>query len=428
MENFFSKILENLSASDFYMSLPFWAAFTLVALAFRLAPEKRLLKQVLMLVFSIGMLLMLPRFTWPILVVFTGLCATSYAFGAVLNDNKPAGVMQRKLLAGTGVVAVVCLLGFFKYRFIQEAILAPRPDTGVQGSDFIFLIGISYSSFKAIHFIIDGYKKGIKGGTFLDFLNFMFFFPSFISGPINRFNHFQENSALKKSASLREDLAPGLERIIHGLFKKTVLTTILFPYTLTQLGAIQELTQGQIVLGLYAFAFYSYLDFSGYTDLAIGSARLMGFTLPENFDLPFLKRNIQQLWANWHISLSSWLTDYIYWPLVRKMRKSNALRTHPLLISNLAIIVTFLVCGLWHGEGMNFILWGVYQGVGIAVVNVYQNWKRKVRDPNALKYFRSSFSQGVGVFFTFNFFAVGLMAFALDANQIGIVIRRLLGA
>jgi alginate O-acetyltransferase complex protein AlgI len=319
------------------------------------------------------------------------------------------------------------VLLFFKYRFVQQ-IFIPRGDqAAVRGADFIFLIGISYSSFKAIHFITDSYKRTIKSAGILEFLNFMFFFPSFISGPINRFNHFVENAALKKKMTGRRDIGPGAERIVHGLFKKVALATLVFPYALTNVSTpLQQMQPWTIVLGLYAYALYFYFDFSGYTDLAIGSARLMGFVLPENFDLPFLKRNIQQLWMHWHMSLTGWLTEYIYWPIVRRLRQGDALRAHPVLISNIAIVITFLVCGLWHGEGANFVLWGLFHGVGIATVNVYQSWKRKIRHERALRYFRSPVSYCVGVAATFSFFAVGLTMFVLDMQQIGVLARRLL--
>jgi D-alanyl-lipoteichoic acid acyltransferase DltB (MBOAT superfamily) len=150
----------------------------------------------------------------------------------------------------------------------------------------------------------------------------------------------------------------------------------------------------------------------------------MGFVLPENFDYPFLRQNIQQLWAHWHMSLTGWLTDYVYWPLVRSMRQVKALRAHPLMVSNIAILTTFLVCGLWHGEGANFAFWGIYHGLGIATVNLYQRWKRQVRNERALTYFRSPFSYYAGLFATFNFFSVGQALFVLDIGQVGTIVGR----
>ena len=189
---------------------------------------------------------------------------------------------------------------------------------------------------------------------------------------------------------------------------------------------LADLSALEIMTGLYAYAFYFYFDFSGYTDIAIGSARIMGIGLPENFNYPFLKRNIQQLWASWHMSLTGWLTDYIYWPLVKKLRKVGLVKKRPIFISNISIIITFIICGMWHGETMNFVIWGLYHGIGLSVLNVYQKRKRKVRNIYVRKYFNSKYSTIVGVIATFNFFAVGLIFFALSLDEIKLIAAELL--
>lgn len=410
---------------DFYMSLPFWCAFFLIVFLFRQAPERPTLRELLLLTSSVCMLLTLPRFGIVSLIVYAALSLVAYTAGTLLMRGRINDPVLRRAVAAASITVLISVLVFFKYRFVQEAFAGGKAHILYRGTDFISLLGISYAAFKAIHFVVDSYKDTIRSATLLSFLNYIFFFPSFISGPINRFNHFIENAALKTNMTQRSDFIPGVERIIHGLFKKTVLATLVFPYIITNVGIpFQQMQPSRVVLGLYAYAFYLYFDFSGYSDLAIGSARLMGFVLPENFDSPFLKRNIQQLWANWHISLTGWLTEYVYWPIVRRLRRHDTFRTHPLLLSNIAIVVTFVICGIWHGEGPNFIIWGLFHGLGIATVNVYQNWKRRVRDEGALRYFRSPLSHYAGVIATFNFFALGLSLFALDTRQIGSLAQR----
>jgi alginate O-acetyltransferase complex protein AlgI len=186
------------------------------------------------------------------------------------------------------------------------------------------------------------------------------------------------------------------------------------------------LSPGAALLGLYAYAFYFYFDFSGYSDLAIGSAQLMGIQLPENFNHPFLKRNIRELWTNWHMSLTGWLVDHIYWPLVRKMRGVQYFRERPVLLSNAGMIITFLACGMWHGEAVNFLLWGAYHGLGISVLTIYQRQKRKVESSFLQQYFRSRLSSAVGTFFTFNFFAIGLTLFILDMKNLRMFFKTIL--
>ncbi len=419
-----SNLVQRLPSTEFFSGAPFWAYFVLVVIGIRLLPVRSAARDAALLFANVLMLLALPRFNGTALAMYAGLVAFTYGVGYALLGNSVKNDRARVGIAVVGIVAVLFVLAVFKYRLLQSLLVRNSAIFGQGALSFIFLIGISYSSFKAIHFIIEAYKRKIKGLRFLDLANYLLFFPSFVSGPINRYNDFQQSSQAANNASFRADALPGLERIVHGLFKKFVITVILFPHTIVQLKTpLAALAPWQILLGLYAYALYFYFDFSGYTDLAIGSARLLGFNLPENFNLPFLKKNIQQLWANWHMSLTGWLTDYVYWPLVRKMRSMDFLRQHPLVISNVAIIITFFLCGAWHGESVNFIFWGLYHGIGIAIVNIYQKWKRQVRNGIALKYFASRLSYAVGVFLTFNFFAMGLL-FLVDARQVVAVVQR----
>jgi alginate O-acetyltransferase complex protein AlgI len=422
----FARSFHWLPSAEFFSSAAFWAYFAIVVVALRLLPRRGVVGDLLLLGANVLMLLALPHFNGVALLIYGGLAVVTYCLGSALGGGLLARRPSSRLpLACLGVVLVLFVLAVFKYRFLQAHIIKDTSLLGTGASGFIFLIGISYSSFKAIHFIIESFKGTIKQPRFLDFLNFLLFFPAFVSGPINRFNDFINHSARAGHSSWRDDFSQGVGRIIHGLFKKFVITVILFPYTVIGTKVpLAEMASWQVLLCLYAYALYFYVDFSGYTDLAIGSARLLGFSLPENFNLPFLKKNLQQLWANWHMSLTGWLTDYVYWPLVRKMRSNEVLRKNPLVISNLAIIVTFFLCGAWHGPTFNFILWGLYHGIGIAAVNVYQKWKRQVRQPAALKYFASPLSYGLGVVLSFNFFAMGLL-FILDAQQLASVLGQL---
>jgi alginate O-acetyltransferase complex protein AlgI len=421
-----AEILRRFTASEFYVSLPFWGAFAAVVLIYRLTPRVSALRDVVLLISSILMLLTLPRFDLIMLASTLTLCAVTYSCGKLLAaPERITDTTKRKLIAAAGITFCVLALAFFKYRFIQDFLLH-RPKA-LTATDFIFLIGISYSAFKAISFLIEAYKGAFKDPQLLSFLNYMLFFPSFISGPINRYTHWLENTATVRTVPARADLIPGAERVVLGLFKKTVLTVIVFPYTLKNLGTpLNEMPLSMMLVGLYAFALYMYFDFSGYSDLAIGSARIMGFVLPENFNKPFLKANIQQLWANWHMSLTGWLTDYVYWPTARKLRETDFFRKNPILLSNIAISFTFVICGIWHGDTMVFILWGIYQGIGLSVLNVYQKWKRKVRHPVMRKYFTSGLSYALGVVLTFNFFAVGLLTFTVSSEEMRMLLGRLI--
>jgi alginate O-acetyltransferase complex protein AlgI len=410
-------------AGDFFVSLPFWASFSAIVLLYRSVSSTARRKEWLLLSCSVSMLLTLPGFGFSRLAVVFGVCVTTYGCAKILLlPAWDSCLRQRRVLAASGLLLNVLVLAFFKYAYVQKAVLR---SIAMAGADTLVLIGVSYSSFRAMHFLIEAYRKEIRNADLLTFLNYMLFFPAFISGPIHRYNHYCTNTAAARHAPFRCDLAAGLPRIIRGLFKKIVLAAILFPFTVKNSGVpVEEMTGVQIMLGLYAFALYLYCDFSGYTDLAIGSARIMGFVLPENFNRPFLKQNIRQLWANFHMSLTGWLTDYIYWPIVRQLRNADFFKAHPVLLSNIAIVITFLICGMWHGSTSMFLLWGLYNGVGLSTVNVYQQWKRKVSNRTLRNYFNSSLSYSVGVVLTFNFYSAGLVLFVLQSRDVKLLVAR----
>jgi alginate O-acetyltransferase complex protein AlgI len=413
---------------NFYYSVPFWVSAILIALGGRIFGRLTTGKQLFLCLTSVLMLLAIPGFGLPALGLVIALSLLTYAIGARLLRSAPGSPdVRRKLAAGAGIAAVLAFLAFFKYRLIQGLFL-PMPGTGgFAPAGMIRMIGVSYFSFRMIHFLVESYRQKIQNLNLLTYVDYIIFFPAFISGPINRYNHFASQVCSTASTKLAADLRAGGERIVHGLFKKLVLAQILYPHILSiQPDVLSGMSFFDAVLGLYAYALYFYFDFAGYTDLAIGCARLIGIELPENFNNPFLKRNIRELWANWHISLTSWLVDYIYWPIVRKFRSLDYFRRHPVFLSNLGMIITFIVCGMWHGETANFILWGAYHGFGIAILTIYQREKRKARSPFLQKYFRSKTSTGLGTILTFNFFAFGLSLFVLDIGSLGILIRSIL--
>ena len=405
---------------NFFSSIPFWALLALIVVLSRFLGGRPVLRRAFLVASSVLMILSVPGFDPTNLVSLLALAILTYLVGAALNrGSRLVNAAPRRLASAAGIAIVLGFLAFFKYSAIQSLFLGRTPSEGTGASRIIFMVGVSYFSFKMIHFIVESFKRKIERLSFPNYLAYILFFPSFISGPINRYNQFTEHMDACVPTDLKNDLRIGAERIVHGLFKKFVLVQIVHPFVLTNdAPALAGLSPGAALVGLYAYALYFYFDFSGYSDLAIGSARLMGVQLPENFDNPFLRRNIRELWTNWHMSLTGWLVDYIYWPLVRKMRSAGYFREHPVLLSNVGMIVTFVVCGMWHGEAPHFLIWGAYHGLGIAVLTVYQRQKRKVKNTRLQGYFRSKFSLVAGAIVTFNFFAIGLAFFVLDLRNL----------
>ena len=417
-----------MTSFNFFYDIQFWLFFVLIVIAIRTFTIRFDIRNVLLLIANCLMLLALPQFSLSKFFLLISVSFVIYFIGSFLNRKEVASDKSKRfMIAFFAISTVIAMLSFFKYAFIQKFFRQEIFNQSFSASHYIFFIGISYSSFKMIHFLIEGYKQKLSKLRLIDFFNYIFFFTSFISGPINRYNHFVKQIAETNDTRLRADLKSGIERIIHGLFKKFVLCTILYPYaSATMQGAVSELSGTEIFLGLYAHTLYFYFDFSGYTDIAIGTARILGINLPENFNYPFFKKNIQQLWANWHMTLTGWLTDYVYWPLSKKLRKFGFFKRRPVLLSNVSIIVTFIICGMWHGETFNFILWGAYHGVGLATLNVYQRQKRKISSPFMRNYFKSKYSEIVGIVGTFHFFVFGLILFSLKTEQIKNLLLRVL--
>jgi alginate O-acetyltransferase complex protein AlgI len=283
----------------------------------------------------------------------------------------------------------------------------------------VFLIGVSYLTFKLISFVIDSYNNKIKEYNYLTFINYMLFFPNFFCGPINKYQNFADDIHNTSKMILFPNIISGIKRIINGLFKK-VIANALIPFSISSINlSSSSLTQLDAVVSIYVYMLYIYLDFSAYSDMAIGSAKLMGMDLPENFDWPFFRRNLQQFWAHWHMSLSSWLMDYIYWPLARKGRHIEGLRRKPITNSNICIIVTFIVCGLWHGESINFLIWGTYHGLGLALLNVYSHWEKKYAPIAWRKFMNTSRLAYIGsTLVTIQYVAFGFLLFACDIDRL----------
>lgn len=220
-----------------------------------------------------------------------------------------------------------------------------------------YIAGISFFTFQALALLADVYKKKfLFTQSFLDVLAYLSFFPTILSGPIMRPGEFFLQYPTGSSLSKRE-IHEGFSYILSGLIKKVVLATYLSEHIVKGAFSAPEAYDSlSVLLAVYAYSAQIYCDFSGYSDLAVGIGRLMGYRLPQNFDSPYLSLSLQEFWRKWHITLSSWLKDYLYIPLGGN-RRGNVYRN---------LIVTMLLGGLWHGGAWNFLCWGLLHGLGLA--------------------------------------------------------------
>lgn len=244
-------------------------------------------------------------------------------------------------------------------------------------------LGISFLTFRLLHVVRDRQAGRLPPYSLIDFAAYALFFPAVISGPIDRSQHFMSEMEKARSSQsednwrqrMKKNTIGGAKRILIGSFKKIVLADSLAFFALNAQNAEQTTSTIWMWVLLFAFAFRIYLDFSGYTDIALGAALLMGISLPENFDQPYTRQNITSFWNSWHITLAQWFRSYVFNPLTRFLRtKPGLLPAWVIILSGQALTMSLI--GLWHGITWNFLIWGLWHAFGLFVQNRWSEWIR----------------------------------------------------
>jgi alginate O-acetyltransferase complex protein AlgI len=271
----------------------------------------------------------------------------------------------RKLLVLASMCVNLGLLAYFKYaRFLLDNLSVLGVDASWRFEDIILPLGISFYTFQTMSYTIDVYRRKIPAAdSLLDFALYVSFFPQLIAGPIVRATEFLPQLAEPRERLRRIDVREGCELLLIGFFRKVYLADALGGFVDAQLRQPAELDFVGSWVVMYCFAFQIYFDFSGYSSIARGLARLLGFELPVNFDVPYLARNITDFWRRWHMTLSSWLRDYLYISLGGN--RGSQLFTYRNLM------LTMLIGGLWHGAAWNFVIWG---GLHSAYLAAHKLW------------------------------------------------------
>lgn len=270
-------------------------------------------------------------------------------------------------------------------------------------------LGYSYIAFRLLHIIRDKQAGRLPPIELNEFIAYTIFFPSLMAGPIARIDQILEN--LKQpDRAMPEAFWLGSQRILRGLFKKYVLADSLAVFALNPLNALQPTTSAGSWILLYAYSLQIYLDFSGYTDIAIGLASYLGIKLPENFNRPYLKPNLTQFWSNWHMTLTNWFRAYFFNPISRSLRKK---KLPALLILLITQVSTMILVGLWHGITFNFILWGLWHGLGLLVQNRWSIWIKSFMPPADSRSMLSRLLNAGGILLTFHYVTLGWIWFVL---------------
>ncbi len=286
-------------------------------------------------------------------------------------------------------------------------------------------LGFSYIAFRLLHVLRDRQAGRLPELALPEFATYVVFFPSLAAGPIDRAERFAQDMRKEFVLTQDETLVAG-QRLFLGLFKKFVIADTLALIALNDPLATQVRSAGWMWIIVYAYAFQIYFDFSGYTDIAIGIARLVGIKLPENFASPYLKPNLTQFWNSWHMTLTQWFRSYFFNPFNRWMRGFKNIPAWTMIL--IGQVLTMLLIGLWHGITFNFILWGLWHGLGLFLQNRWSDFIRK-RYPNMGQNPRlQSALQIGGILLTFHFVALGWVFFALSKPSLSwLVVRKLFG-
>ncbi len=320
--------------------------------------------------------------------------------------------LQRPVLRRILVVASVGInlgmLGYFKYTDFLIQIANDLFGEGFLQFQNIFLpVGISFFVFQSMSYTIDIYRRQMRPlDNWLEYLFYLSFFPQLVAGPIVRARDFIPQIRQRPQIT-REMFGMGVFLLLTGLFKKAIISDYISLNFVDRIFDEPLLYSGfECLMGIYGYALQIYCDFSGYSDMAIGIALLMGFHFPKNFDAPYKSATITEFWHRWHISLSTWLRDYLYISLGGN--RKGRLRTY------VNLLLTMLLGGLWHGAAIRFILWGALHGVALALhklwMGIYPRAKAEGRDMHW-------WSRPFGIVFTFHIVCLGWLMFRAESMQ-----------
>ena len=364
-----------------FSSIPFlFFFFPLFLLIYYIAPFK--IKNIILLVFS------LIFYAWgePVYIVLMFFSSIVDYINGRMIEKHSENKRKKKMFLIFSIIINIALLGFFKYSdFLIQSINSVFK-TSIPLLELGLPIGISFFTFQTMSYSIDVYRGNVKAEKkFLDFMTYVTMFPQLIAGPIVRYQTVSEE--LKTRTINFENFVNGFMRFLQGLFKKVLIANnVGYVWSLIS-ETPAEISMLTAWLGIIMFALQIYFDFSGYSDMAIGMGKMLGFNYPENFNYPYISKSITEFWRRWHMTLSGWFKDYVYISLGgSRVKKILNIRN---------IFIVWVLTGIWHGAAWNFALWGLYFAIILIIEKfILKNILEKL--PNLFKHIYALFLILVG--------------------------------
>ncbi|WP_193335461.1 MBOAT family O-acyltransferase [Devosia beringensis] len=314
--------------------------------------------------------------------------AATVSYGIAFGIERAATKPGKQTLLTTGIVLLLANLCVFKYAPFFNSVLGPM--VGWSGADhplipLLMPLGISFYTFQLIGYLIDIYRGDKAERHFGLFSLYVMFFPKVISGPIERSKNLLPQLHALPNFSYPLAIA-GMQLMLWGAFKKVVVADRIAPFVDRVYSAPQDFDGVATMFATWLYAFQLYFDFSGYTDMALGASMVLGIKLMQNFDRPYFAVSVQDFWKRWHISLTSWLTDYVYTPITRS--KWIRIKLYNLIL--IALMSTFLISGFWHGSQWNYVAWGGLHGAYIVISLLVQKpWNKFAKNVGLTRFPRS---------------------------------------
>lgn len=273
-------------------------------------------------------------------------------------------------------------------------------------ASIIGFIGLSYLNFKAIQMIIEIYDGRIEKVNFFDYIYFIMFFPTLSSGPIDRWKRFEDNlnNSLNREEYINEYLLPGIKKIAIAILYKFIIAYLIDTYWLLKIPSDVNFINS--LNYMYAYTMYLFFDFAGYSLFAVGASYIFGIRTPDNFNKPFLSKDMKEFWTRWHISLSRWFGDYIFSRFVLNSMRKKRFKNR-FIASHVAQIITMFVMGLWHGLTSYYIIYGLYQGGVLVLTDIYQRKSKYYKKHKKKKWF-----QCLQIVVTFQIICFGMLIFS----------------